>query len=172
MLGNENIHLRRLEKADLGRLWEWHEEEGLYLFESISPHVSWDDIHDNFYSHFAWKGDFVIENKTGEITGICSYQNINWKNRSCSMSFQFPSGCDDYKSSIAVVNIIVSFVFSSLNLEKIDTHVLETADFAITTFLKTGFSREGILREHKFINGIYQDGHVFSLLRKDYDSKC
>lgn len=169
MLSGEKVNLRRIEKADLWHLWEWHEKDELYLFKSIKSFVSWDEIHDNYYEYFAWKGDFIIQDKENGILGICSYHNVNWKNRSCSISFRMQDGYYDFLLSVDTVYVLASIIFNDLNLIKIDTFVPQVASFNIQTFEKAGFLQEGILREHVFRDNKYLDIHIFSLFREDFN---
>ena len=165
MLNGENIRLRRIEKADLWHLWEWHEEDELYLFNSIKSFISFDELSNNFFDYFSWKSDFIIYDKNINILGVCSYQNINWKNRSCSISFKMQETYCDLLFSVEVVQILVSMIFNELNLIKIDSYVPQVSFFEIKTFNKAGFEQEGILREHIFKNNKYLDMYIFSLLR-------
>jgi len=170
MLSGEEIRLRRIEKADLWHLWEWHENDELYLFKSIKPFISWDELYDNFNDHFAWKGDFIIQDKESTILGICSYHKVNWKNRSCSISFKMQKDYCDLIFSIDMVQVLTSLIFNSFNLIKINTSVPGISSFEIQTFEKTGFVREGVLREHIFRDNQYLDMYVFSLFREDVNN--
>ena len=170
MLIGKEVQLRRLEKADLWSLWEEHEKDELYLFKSIRSSVSWDELYDNFHSYFAWKGDFVIEGKENNLLGVCSYHNINWKNRSCSISFKMTEKGCEFLYSVDAVQILTSIIFNELNLIKIDTFVSQVAIFNIQTFEKAGFLLEGILREHVFKDNKYLDIHIFSLFREDFNN--
>jgi len=170
MFSGEKVRLRRIEKADLWPLWEWHERDELYLFKHIKSFVSWDEIHDNYHEYFAWKGDFIIQDKGSIILGICSYHNLNWKNRSCSMSFRMIDGYYDFLLSVDAVHVLASVIFNELNLVKIDAFVPQVANFNIQTFEKVNFLHEGILREHIFRNNRYLDVHILSLFREGFNN--
>jgi len=170
MLDGEKVNLRRIEKADLWHLWEWHERDELYLFKAIKSFVSWDEIHDNYFKHFAWKGDFITQDKENRILGICSYHNVSWKNRSCSLSFRMQEGYYDFLLSVDTIHVLASLIFNELNLIKIDTFAPQTSTFDIQTFEKAGFVPEGVLREHVFRDDKYLDMHIFSLFREDFNN--
>jgi len=169
MLNGERIRLRRIEKADLWHLWEWHETDELYLFKSIKPFISWDELYDNFNDYFFWKGDFIIQDKSSTTLGICSYHNINWKNRSCSISFKMIEQDFKFLFSVDAVQVIISIVFNELNLIKIDSYILQVSEFEIQTIQKLGFSQEGLLREHVFRDNKYLDMCIFSF-REDVNN--
>ena len=168
MLSGKQIRLRRIEKADLWHLWEWHEKDELYLFNLINPFVSWNEVHDNFENHFSWKADFIIENSANSILGICSYNNIIWKNSSCSISFKISEKYCKLTFSVEVVQILTSFIFNELNLIKIDSYIQQDFNFEIQTLIKADFKQEGVLREHIFKDNQYLDMHIFSLFNRGY----
>ena len=166
MINGDKVKLRRIEKADLWHLWEWHEQEELYLFKSIKSFISWDDLYDNFQKYFFWKRDFIIENDADNIVGTCSYHDINWKNRSCSISFAVKEGQDKLSYLGDALQTIVSFIFNELNLIKIDSYALENSIIDIQAIEKIGFVKEGLLREHIFKNNQYVDVFIFALFNE------
>jgi [ribosomal protein S5]-alanine N-acetyltransferase len=176
MLHGNQIRLRRIEKADLWRLWEWHEKEDLYLFNSIRPFVTWSEIHDGFEKYFSWKADLIVETVDNSMLGICSYHNIVWKNRACLLSFQFLKEYCTLNFSVQAVQILTSFIFNELNLIRVDSYVQQKSDFTIQTLKKNNFKQEGLLREHFFKNNQYFDIYIFSKSRKainnDYWKSC
>jgi len=168
MLSGNQIRLRRVEKSDLWHLWEWHEQEELYLFNFIRPFASWYEVHDNFENHFNWKADFIVESLDTTILGICSYNNIVWKNRSCSISFKMKKKYCTQSFSVETVQILTSFIFKELNLNKVDSYIQEDFNFEIQTLEKVDFQQEGVLREHVFKDNQYFDMLIFSLFNRGY----
>ncbi len=168
MLTTDQMRLRRIEKADLWHLWEWHEQDELYLFHSVRPFSTWDWIYNNFENCFSGKGDFIIENSDGTVSGICSYGNIIWKNRSCTISFKMVRKYYRFSCSVEAVQILTSFIFNELNLIKIDSYVEQDCPLKIQILKKTGFHHEGLLREHLFKKNHYLDVHIFSLFTKGH----
>lgn len=169
MFKGEKTILRRIEKADLWHLWELHERDELYLFKDVKPFVSWDEIHDNFDKQFAWKGDFIIQDKISRILGICSYHDVNWKNRYCSIAFRMQEAYHDFLLSVDAVQVLASMIFHDLNLIKMEAFVPQFSTFNIETLKKAGFVQEGILREHVFMDNKYMDMHIFSRFREDFN---
>ena len=172
MFETGSLRLRRIEKADLWHLWEWHERDELYLFNAIKSHISWDEVHDNFNTHFSWKGDFIVENKDLNIIGICSYQYINWKNRSCEISFKMKEAGNNFLFSVDAIRVLVSFIFNELNLITIVSYIPEWLIFDIKIIEKIGFTQEGILREHIFRDNKYFNKHIFSLLKEGLNNNA
>ena len=166
MLIGEKVILRRIEKPDLWQLWKWHEENALYLFSRLKPFISWDEVNESFMKYFSWKGDFLIEDKRGKALGVCSYQDINWKNRSCELALQV------YESrrtlALDAITVMLTFLFNELNTSRVNSSVQESASVEIEVFEKAGFILEGRLREHVFRDQGYVDLLIFVLFKEDF----
>ena len=62
----------------------------------------------------------------------------------------------------------IRYGFDDLKLQKICGRVLGGNDRSIRFHEKLGFKREGVLREHHFDSGHYQDIVCFGLLRREW----
>lgn len=158
--------LRRIEKVDLWQLWQWHEERELYLFEELDQLISWDEINQDFMKYFGWKGYFLVEDKGGKTLGVCSYKDINWKNRSCEFAFQLYE--TEQTSAIDTILTLLAFLFKELNLSRVYSFVPVFFLFENQAFKKTGFIQEGKLREAIFWDGKYHDILAFAILREEF----
>lgn len=63
---------------------------------------------------------------------------------------------------------LLDHAFDSLGLHRICAIVMVGNDRSVRLFEQLGFTREGILREHKVIGGRRCDGILFSLLCREY----
>ncbi len=65
------------------------------------------------------------------------------------------------------VKLLCRFGFADLNLHRIYLHVFETNSRAIRAYEKSGFVREGSLREAAFIDGKWLDVAVMGLIKNN-----
>ena len=63
------------------------------------------------------------------------------------------------------------YAFNNLNLNKLYLNVGADNQEAIYLYKKLNFVREGIFREHYYIEGKYLDIITMAILRKDFDCK-
>lgn len=166
MLLGERISMRRIERGDLWKLWDWHELEELYIFTRYKQSISYQEISEIFNDYFHKTMDFIIECKNKPI-GICSSQHFIWKNRSCEFSCKFYEGNPDKLLSIDAVFTFVRFLFQEMNLFRIDSLIPEDDFSSIDILKKTGFESEGRLREHIYRDGSYKDVLIFTLFKKN-----
>jgi RimJ/RimL family protein N-acetyltransferase len=166
MLRGKSVTLRRIEKVDLWQLWQRHEERELILFKELKQLISWDELNRDFMEYFGWKGNFLVEDKGGRTLGVCSYKDINWKNRSCELAVQF------YKTeeapSIDTILTLLEFLFKELNMSRVYSFVPVFFSFENQALKRTGFIPEGNLREAIFCEGKYHDILAYSFLREDF----
>lgn len=66
------------------------------------------------------------------------------------------------------LNVLLHYLFYSLNLERIQIDTWSGNQRAIRFFEKCGFVLEGKLRKGEFINGSYYDTIIMSILREEY----
>ena len=69
------------------------------------------------------------------------------------------------------VGLLVNYLFSSKNIERIAADA-DVENFGSQKVLeKNGFKREGILRKHGFVKGVFRDDVQYSLIREDWKTK-
>ena len=67
-----------------------------------------------------------------------------------------------------IVDLLAAYAFGELNLNKIWSGGSNPAVY--TTLKQGGWTMEGILRQHRYIDGQYRDVVVMALFRDQYES--
>jgi RimJ/RimL family protein N-acetyltransferase len=67
-----------------------------------------------------------------------------------------------------LVKTILKFCFQELGLNKVYLDVWEENKRAIGCYLKCGFKKDGVLREHVFKDGKYHHKWIMSILKKEW----
>ena len=67
-----------------------------------------------------------------------------------------------------LVKTILRFCFQKLDLNKVYLDVWEDNKRAIGCYLKCGFTKDGVLREHVLENGKYHNKWIMSILKKEW----
>ena len=65
------------------------------------------------------------------------------------------------------LRVLLPFIFSELNLHRIEAACIPTNKASVRVLEKCGFVREGLARRYLCINGIWQDHLLFGLLNED-----
>lgn len=66
------------------------------------------------------------------------------------------------------VNHLVRFGFNELNLHRIEAYVSPKNIGSIKVLERANFVREGLLRKLLYINGVWEDHYMYSILKEEY----
>ncbi|MDF2591249.1 MAG: acetyltransferase [Clostridia bacterium] len=113
---------------------------------------------------------FAIETiEDNRFIGGCSINSIDWKNSVATVGIFI--GHKDYWGhgyGNDAMNILISFIFNQMNINKIRLISYSFNKRAIKSFEKCGFVIEGILRKEVFKDGIYYDKIAMGILREEF----
>lgn len=65
----------------------------------------------------------------------------------------------------------LQYLFENYNLRKVYTHVYSSNERSLQCIEAFGFSREGVLREYRFMGGKFDDLVILSLKREEFVAK-
>ncbi|WP_202710337.1 GNAT family N-acetyltransferase [Sporosalibacterium faouarense] len=174
-LVGKKIYLSVLEKEHCKKLWEDFEydfeskTEPLNIGHSISKSESWfEEIQNDQGKKHVRLGIFIKEDDS--VIGDIALQDIDWKNRSCSIGLGFSKKryrCKGYGTE--AVNIIMEYGFNNLGIERITANTLEQNIAAQKSLDKNGFVLEGRERKAVYFAGQKWDKLNYSILREEFN---
>lgn len=169
------IKLREIEKKDLTLINQWRNDQEVisYLgsnFIFISPVVD-----EKWYEGYLSNRDkavrlAIIDLATGLHIGNVNLTSIHQVNRTAEFSIFL--GNKQYFSKgygFEATMMVLRHGFKDLNLNRIHLTVLQNNARAIKTYLKAGFTQEGVLREAVYKEGLYLDLICMSVLKRDFN---
>ncbi|WP_256006912.1 GNAT family N-acetyltransferase [Pedobacter deserti] len=113
---------------------------------------------------------FLIIDKFDDcVIGECSFHNWYPDHRRAELGYSIKT--DAYKNKglmSEALAAVIAYGFNEMNLHRIEALVGTRNVPSLRLVEKFGFSKEGVLKEHYFINGQYEDSAVFGLLKSDY----
>jgi ribosomal-protein-serine acetyltransferase len=66
------------------------------------------------------------------------------------------------------VRTVLAYCFESLNLNRMELRCAADNKQSMRVAERLGFTREGLLRQDEFLNGVFVDQHLYSLLRDEF----
>jgi len=135
-----------------------------------SPFLS-DELFNESFSRLLYKENHWFVFKGKEIIGVAFLHKIeaNDKRARYAVGIYNQDNWDKgYGQEIAAA--VLKYAFQNLRLHKVDLRVLAYNKRAIASYGKSGFVREGILRENAFINNEWHDDVVMSILCHEFNN--
>lgn len=111
------------------------------------------------------RGFVIAEKDTLDYMGQIDLIRIDWLNRSATLGIVI--GRKDKLGQgygREAIHLLKTFVFQSLNLNRLELEVYDYNERAYRCYISCGFKEEGRLRQKIFKNGKYHDVIVMSVL--------
>jgi ribosomal-protein-alanine N-acetyltransferase len=113
----------------------------------------------------------LIYKETGTKLGMMMYSNFNPRNYSADIGFYFPEEHRYKGYSDILMSLFLQTVFHPDYRPYFHKLWAETGAFntaSIKLMERFGFHRDGIVREHYWLDGEIYDQYIYTLLRKEY----
>jgi len=114
---------------------------------------------------------FVALLKEGEqLIGECGINMPNLKHSEGEIVYRFarPNWGKGYASEVA--GRMIKFGFEELSLHRIEALCDARNTASIRVLDKLGMTREGCMREHRFVKGHWRDSVLYSILKHEFDT--
>ena len=167
MRAQKLISARRMRECDLKTLLSWrnHSDVRRYMLSqheiSMSEHLAWFKCSQNDDT----RALLVIEEDNRTI-GCVVFSNVSFRGAADWSFYADPDGAPGTGRKVCAAALDIAF--NELEVHKVIGQVIEFNEASIRTHLRLGFTQEGILREHHFINGKYLNLVIFGLLSNEW----
>ena len=170
-LKGEQVYLRVLERSDIAVTTSWMNSEeisdimGYLPVFSLEGQYEWFDKLKNDRTRFI----FAVCTNDGRHIGNIALGNVDMLHRHAMFSIFLVADTDRAKGiGSEATRLLLGFAFDKLNLNKVHLRTSERFSEAVRMYEKLGFVREGVMRQHVFANGVYEDKVIYSMLRSEY----
>lgn len=154
------VCLKPLSEKDQERIDQWNQDIEVTKYREVYK------LDDKKLSSFNFG---IYDQKSQKLIGDIGVSSIDSKNKSAEIGMAI--GDKNYWSKgygTDLVKTILNFCFKKLDLNKVYLDVWEENKIAIGCYLKCGFKKDGVLREHVFKDGKYHDKWIMSILKKEW----
>jgi ribosomal-protein-alanine N-acetyltransferase len=113
----------------------------------------------------------LIEKSKREVIGSCSYHNWYTIHKRSEIGYHLRN--DSYKNKgymKEALGAIIQYGFNVLNLNRIEAFVGTNNTPSLRLMQHYKFTREGVLKQHFYINNKFEDSAVFALFKADYEA--
>lgn len=173
ILQGKDIYLTTLERKDCQKLWTDFEydfsnpTEDLNMGHSIEKADGWFDEIQKCQGNSAIRLGIFLQD--GTVIGDVALQDIDFKNRKCSIGMgiaQISNRSKGYGQQ--AVKLMLEYGFHYVGLERITANTLEMNIGAQKSLEKCGFIFEGRERKAVYLNGKKWDRLCYAILKEEY----
>jgi len=169
-----NYYLRKLTVDDAPDFFEFFSNEEVRKYSGGNVHKTLQDSIDaiNHYnsglakgSHIAWG---ISETENSKIIGFIGVLHIDQVN--CFGSFGSVLHIDYWNKGVITIahKVITKWAFENTNLQRIESQFYEKHTAVESMLIKSGLTKEGILRSNFKINNEFLNSIVYSVTKTDY----
>lgn len=167
------IKLTELHRDDSATLFQWINDRDQVLFNAPYKPVH-ESQHQAWFESILKRDDVVIFGirliETNELIGTCQLHSINPISRAAELQIRLGEVSERGKGyGTEAIQLLLQFGFKDLNLNRIYLHVFSANTPAIRLYEKSGFIREGLLRQAVYIDGHYEDVLLMGILRDEFE---
>lgn len=170
------ILLRELDEKDAPFMLEWmHDPDTQSGFKKNMLNKTIDDavsfcrreripsnVNDGANIHYA------IVDQTDEYLGTVSLKNIDLLNNSAEYAIVLRTKAKGNGIAYAATKLVLEAAFVEYGLHRVYLTVFASNIAAIKLYERCGFSLEGELREHLYIDGKYVDWRIYGILESEF----
>lgn len=173
ILSDETVRLRPVMEADLPHFQRWLADAELRrLIASVEEQPT---MEEEFEWYVSRRQDpdsvlWAIESAddTGKLLGTVELR-LNVNNRRAEVGIAiFDRAYWGKGFGTSAMRLVLDYAFGELELNRIELTTDTDNGRAIRSYEKCGFVHEGVLREHRIIEGEPSDSLVMSILRDDW----
>ena len=172
-LESERIYLRLLCESDAPIILGSTLDKEIRYMTGTTSNFSLQQIktHINNINNDSSRYDFAICLKSSdEMIGELSIYDIDEENKKAGFRISMASTSLTGKGfGTEAINIVLSFVFDQLNLNRLQLEVFSHNLRGIRAYEKVGFVKEGVLRQSLYYNKAYSDEIIMAILKSDYE---
>jgi RimJ/RimL family protein N-acetyltransferase len=171
ILQGKRVRLRPMEERDLPKFVEWlaDREVTRWLAAMGEPPTLEDEI--EWYERRRSHPDGVmwsIETAEGRLLGNVELRLAQHRHRAeMGIAIQDKSQWSQGYGTEAV-RLVLGQAFGEMELNRVELHTDEENARAIRCYEKCGFQREGLLRQHRFIDGKFGNTVSMAVLREEW----
>ena len=174
MLETSRLYLRKITNDDANDIFEYLSDGMVTRYlgkESLSSIQEAYDIINKIEKNYSEDRSIrwgIVHKKHEKLIGTIGFDSIQIKNKRTDIGYDINSNYWRQGLATEAINEVIRYGFTTLELNRIGAVVFPENTASLSLLEKSGFTKEGLLREYIIQNNIAKDTVALSLLKKEY----
>lgn len=170
----ERLLIQKLDSETMNQIFELNNDDEIKKILGIRTVEDFDrqkKIHQQGYQSYNRKmlNFQIVEKQNSVIIGNCGFHTWNPQHHRAEIGYAL--NADEFKNKgfmKEAVEKVLEFGFEEMQLNRIEALIDENNTPSKKLLDSFGFTREGNLRGHYLVDGIFEDSVLYSLLQSEY----
>jgi ribosomal-protein-alanine N-acetyltransferase len=110
----------------------------------------------------------IVRKADNQLIGTCGYHNWRQRDRRAEVGYDLSPACWGQGYMAEALRVVIPNGFTRMGLNRIEALVYTGNARSLQLLKKLNFQMEGTLRDYYYLNDMFHDHFLFSLLRRDW----
>lgn len=176
-LSTERLFLREINLNDAKTLFQyWSDDEvtkylNIDSFINIGQAVNMIRLLKSLFHRKEGIRWAIVRKKDNTVIGTCGFNSWVKKSSRGEIGYELGSKYWGNGYTTEALKEIIEYGFNVMKLNRIEAFTVPEAIISINVLKKFDFKKEGTLKEYGYWNNQYWDENIYSLLKRDFQSK-
>lgn len=166
MIAGERVDLKPFSLDDLEFLYRWNNDPEYVGEYEPQEQVTREELEEWLLEEKSGQRWYIIHTKQGQRVGQLVAREK--EDNSISIGYRVIPSARNKGYCTAAVRTVVNYFFSETDADKIVAEANQRNTASIRVLEKTGFTKIGYKEKAVEINGVWMDGAVYELKKKDW----
>ncbi len=173
MIRGKKIYLRSLENSDIDFMLTLVNDQELAYWEGRNEFLVSEEKQKKWFESFKDTGHrfIVCDQETNERLGYFSFKFTNTISNNGLVAIKLVQESRGKKIGTDTLKTAMSFLFNKINVRRLHTHIVDFNSASQKLFEKCFWVQEGVERKSIYMNNVYHDNVLYSILKEEYVEK-
>lgn len=169
----ERLLIKKLDSQIMNEIFELNNDDEIKKILGVTDEefIRQKKIHQKGYESYNQKmlNFQIVEKESNAIIGNCGFHSWNPQHHRAEVGYALNS--DEFKNKgfmKETLQKVIKYGFQELDLNRIEALIDENNTPSKKLLHHFGFTREGNLRGHYLVDGVFEDSVLYSLLKSEY----
>lgn len=169
----ERLLIKKLDSQIMNEIFELNNDDEIKKILGVTDEefICQKKIHQKGYESYNQKmlNFQIVEKASNAIIGNCGFHSWNPQHHRAEVGYALNS--DEFKNKgfmKEALQKVIEYGFQELDLNRIEALIDENNTPSKKLLEYFGFTKEGVVRGHYLVDGIFEDSVLYSLLKSEY----